>query len=196
MCGVGYQESVPQAGILPCPGAHGLRFPSCAHHDSIMDESTPVPGRSQVWVFLCARYLDAPNRFPRLIELCVDRINPRMMWSYSIAQVCGNPMLLKAEYATWSFNIELSLLGVILSNSLQVGAKGQSSKKSLWIRKHETLLVLLALYIYRNRKGDSISTRTFSTWNSCCKNSLVACTCDKSDSFKASGQAPWLLKTN
>lgn len=182
MPNVGYQESVPWAGILPCPGAHGLRSPSCAHHDSIMDESTPVPGWSQVWVFLCARYLDTPNRFPRLIELCVDRINPRMMWSYSIAQVCGNPMLLKAEYATWSFNIELlPLLGIIFNNSLQVGARGQSNKKSLWIGKHEMLLVLLALCIYRNRKGDSISTRTFSAWNSYCKNSLVACRCDKSD---------------
>lgn len=56
-----------------------------AHHDSIMDESTSVPGRSQMWVFLCACYLDAPNRFPCLIELCVDRINPRMMGGYSIA---------------------------------------------------------------------------------------------------------------
>lgn len=76
-----------------------LCSPSCAYHDSIMDESTPVPSRAQVWVFLCARYLDAPNRFPCLIELCMDRINPRMMGGYSIAQVCGNSMLLEAEYA-------------------------------------------------------------------------------------------------
>lgn len=73
----------------------------CAHHDSIMDESTAVPGRPQVWVFLCARYLDAPNRFPCLVQLCVDRINPRMMGGYSIAQVCGNPMFLEAEYTAW-----------------------------------------------------------------------------------------------
>jgi len=63
-----------------------------------MDESAPVPGRPQVWVFLCARYLDAPNGFPCLIELRVDRINPRMMGGYGIAQVCGNPVLLEAEY--------------------------------------------------------------------------------------------------
>ena len=70
-----------------------------AHHDSVMDESPPVPGRPQVWVFLCACYLDAPNGLPCLIELCVDRINTRVMGGYSIAQVCGNPMLLEAEYA-------------------------------------------------------------------------------------------------
>ena len=89
-----------------CSGGCGLCSPSCAHHDSIMDESTSVPGRSQVWVFLCACYLDAPNRFPCLIELCVDRINPRMMGGYSIAQVCG-PILsllriIQQQFPNWS----------------------------------------------------------------------------------------------
>lgn len=46
-------------------------------------------------VFFSAGHLDAPNRLPGLIELAVNWINTRVVWSYCIAHVSWDAMLLE-----------------------------------------------------------------------------------------------------
>lgn len=60
-----------------------------------MNEATAVAGRAEMGIFLSAGHLDAPYRFPGLIELRVDGIHARVVGGHSIPQIRGNPMLLK-----------------------------------------------------------------------------------------------------
>lgn len=65
--------------------------------DPIVDEATAVTSWPQMRVFLSAGHLDAPHRLPGLIELTVNWINPRVVWSHCIAHICGNAMVLERE---------------------------------------------------------------------------------------------------
>lgn len=60
-----------------------------------MDEATAVPSWPQMGVFLCTGHLDAPHRLPGLIELAVNWVNPRVVWSHGIAHICWDTMLLE-----------------------------------------------------------------------------------------------------
>lgn len=59
-----------------------------------MNEATAVAGRAEMGILLSAGHLDAPHRFPGLIELRVDRVHARVVGGHSIPQIRGNPMLL------------------------------------------------------------------------------------------------------
>lgn len=64
------------------------------HHNAIVNEATAVAGRAEMGVFLSAGHLDAPHRFPGLIELRVDGVHTRVVGGHSIPQIRRNPMLL------------------------------------------------------------------------------------------------------
>lgn len=64
------------------------------HHDAIVNETTAVAGRAEMGILLSAGHLDAPYRFPGLIELRVDGVHARVVGGHSISQISRNPMLL------------------------------------------------------------------------------------------------------
>lgn len=64
------------------------------HHNAIVNEATAVAGRAEMGVLLSAGHLDAPHRFPGLIELRVDGVHTRVVGGHSIPQIRRNPMLL------------------------------------------------------------------------------------------------------
>lgn len=73
-------------GVQVCVGS--------PHHDAVVNEATAVAGRAEMGVLLSAGRLDAPHRFPGLIELRVDGVHTRVVGGHSIPQIRGNPMLL------------------------------------------------------------------------------------------------------
>lgn len=64
------------------------------YHDAIVNEATAVASRAEMGILLGAGHLNAPDRFPGLIELCVDGVHARVVGSHSITQIRRNPMLL------------------------------------------------------------------------------------------------------
>ena len=65
--------------------------------DAIVDEAPAVAGWSEVRILLCAGHLDAPHCLPGLVQLAVDRVDPRVVGGHSISHVCRNPMLLEGK---------------------------------------------------------------------------------------------------
>ena len=63
--------------------------------DPVVDEAPAVPSWSQMRVFLSAGHLDAPHRLPGLVELAVNRVNPRVVRSHCVAHICGDTVLLE-----------------------------------------------------------------------------------------------------
>ena len=73
----------------------GINQGLCTDLDPVVDEAAAVASRPQMGVFLCAGHLDAPHRLPGLIELAVNGVNPRVVWSHCIAHICWYAMLLE-----------------------------------------------------------------------------------------------------
>lgn len=66
-----------------------------AYLDPIVDEASAVASGPQMGVFFSAGHLDVPHRFPRLIELAVNRVNSRVVGSHCVAQVGGDAVFLQ-----------------------------------------------------------------------------------------------------
>lgn len=51
-----------------------------SHLYIIVYEPPAMAGWSQVGILFCACHLNPPNVLPRLVELAMDRVNPRVVW--------------------------------------------------------------------------------------------------------------------
>lgn len=64
------------------------------YHDAIVDEAPPVPGRFQMRVLFRAGDFNTPDFLPGFVQLNMNGVDPRMVWSHCIAHVSWNAMFL------------------------------------------------------------------------------------------------------
>lgn len=66
----------------------------CSYTNATVDEATSEACRLQVRVLLRAGHFDTPDFFPGVVQLHVDRVDPRVMRSHCVAHVGGDSVLL------------------------------------------------------------------------------------------------------
>lgn len=72
-----------------------MKHGNAVYHDAIVDEAPSVPCRLQVWVFFCAGHSDMPDLLPGLIQLDVDWVDSRVVWSHCVPHVSWYAVLLR-----------------------------------------------------------------------------------------------------